>query len=187
VSDSGAFYTGRSWIDRGNILRDNVFENIFMREPIHLGWPSVQGVYLDDQMSGWQIENNTFINCSTGVLVGGGRRNVVQNNHFLNCNLGVHFDNRGMNWQKDMCAPGGQFEMQLNSVNYKQPPWSKAYPFLVSIMEDHPCIPVYNNIDQNDFCNCPKFLDATPDQVKEWLSTADGDTQKCPPLPKIMQ
>jgi len=181
VSDSGAFYTGRSWIDRGNVLRDNIFENIYMKEPVHLGWPSVQAVYLDDQMSGWQVENNTFFNCSTGILVGGGRNNVVTNNHFTNCTLDIHFDNRGMNWQKDMCAPGGEFEQQLNSVHYKQAPWSKEYPELVTIMQDHPCIPVYNHIDDNVYCQSKDFMDSTPQQVKDWLSTADGNVQRCPP------
>jgi len=187
VSDSGAFYTGRSWIDRGNVLRDSTFENIFMREPVHLGWPSVQAVYLDDQMSGWQIENNTFVNCSTGILVGGGRSNTVTNNHFLNCNLDIHFDNRGMNWQKDACSPGGMFEQQLKSVNYQQPPWSKAYPELVTIMQNHPCIPIDNHIDHNSYCNTPKFMDATPEEVKEWLSTADDNNQKCPPFHSYFQ
>jgi len=179
VSDSGAFYTGRSWIDRGNVLRQNTFENIYNIEPIVLGWPSVQAVYLDDQMSGWSIEGNTFINCQTGVVIGGGRRNNVTNNHFTNCTLSVHFDNRGMNWQNSSCAPGGSFEQQLNSVNYKQPPWSTAYPELVNIMQDHPCVPVYNNILNNYYCEGKNFIDATAGQVKDWFSVANDNVLKC--------
>ena len=50
TSDSGAFYTGRNWIDRGNIIRGNTFKNVFNTEKIHLGAPSVQAIYLDDQV-----------------------------------------------------------------------------------------------------------------------------------------
>jgi hypothetical protein len=32
----------------------------------------VSAVYLDDQMSGWTITNNRFLNCQTGVVIGGG-------------------------------------------------------------------------------------------------------------------
>ena len=51
-SDSGAFYSGRSWIDRGNIIRGNTFKNILNTEKTHLGYPSVQAIYLDDQVCG---------------------------------------------------------------------------------------------------------------------------------------
>ena len=50
VTDSGAFYSGRSWIDRGNIIRNSVFRDIQMTEKTSLGSPSVQAIYLDDQV-----------------------------------------------------------------------------------------------------------------------------------------
>ena len=31
VDDAGAFYTGRSWLQRGNVLRSNVFRGIRTR------------------------------------------------------------------------------------------------------------------------------------------------------------
>jgi len=182
ATDSGAFYTGRSWIDRGNSVQDNIFENIYNTEPTALGWPSIQGVYLDDQSSGWVVSNNTFINCQTGVVVGGGRRNIVTNNHFVNCTLSVHFDNRGMNWQNDTCKPGGLLDQQLISVNYQHPPWSTAYPEIVNIMSDHPCVPVYNNIGDNTYCETAnqKFLDASDADVKSWFSTDLNNKPLCP-------
>ena len=42
--------------------------------PTYLGYPSVQGLYLDDQMSGYTIYNNTFKSVQTGIMIGGGRR-----------------------------------------------------------------------------------------------------------------
>jgi len=53
VDDAGAFYTGRSWVERGNVLQHNTFRSIRTRVPVFLGAPSVQAIYLDDQMSGY--------------------------------------------------------------------------------------------------------------------------------------
>ena len=50
VTDSGAFYSGRSWIDRGNIIQHSVFSRIVTTEKVYLGYPSVQAIYLDDQV-----------------------------------------------------------------------------------------------------------------------------------------
>ena len=50
VTDSGAFYTGRSWILRGNIIRYSHFANVQTTEKTYLGSPSVQAIYLDDQV-----------------------------------------------------------------------------------------------------------------------------------------
>ena len=50
VTDSGAFYTGHSWIDRGNIIRHSTFTDIVTTEKVYLGSPSVQAIYLDDQV-----------------------------------------------------------------------------------------------------------------------------------------
>ncbi len=62
----------------------------------------VQAVYLDDQLSGTIITDNLFENCMTGVLLGGGRDNLVMFNHFTGNDLAVHLDNRGMNWQQSV-------------------------------------------------------------------------------------
>ena len=50
MTDSGAFYTGRSWIDRGNVIKHSVFSHIVTTEKVYLGSPSVQAIYLDDQV-----------------------------------------------------------------------------------------------------------------------------------------
>ena len=50
VTDSGAFYTGRSWILRGNIIRFSHFADVQTTEKTYLGAPSVQAIYLDDQV-----------------------------------------------------------------------------------------------------------------------------------------
>lgn len=98
AQDSGAFYTGRQWQERGNVVRSNMFSNIRAQVPTFLGYPSVQGLYLDDQMSGYTIYNNTFKAVQTGIMIGGGRRNHVKWNHFEDCDTAIEFDNRGKDY-----------------------------------------------------------------------------------------
>ena len=78
--DVGAFYVGRSWSQRGNVVQYNTFKNIKSTEKLAQASCSQNAFYLDDQMSGWNFTNNVIINATTGVLVGGGRHNNIQNN-----------------------------------------------------------------------------------------------------------
>lgn len=176
--DSGAWYSGRSWAKRGSIIRFNHFESIRTRESVFLGSPSVQAIYFDDQLSGHVVHNNTFIDCQKGVFIGGGRRFQVHSNYFQKCDVAVHIDNRGQSWQKDRCAPGGDFEKELKSLNYQQPPWSTHYPEIINIMKDHPCVPVYNNISQNQWCkSCKKFIDASEQNIHDWLDIVQDNPE----------
>ena len=43
-------------------------------------------------MSGWLVENNTFIDCQTAMLLGGGRDATIQNNKIESCALGLAFE-----------------------------------------------------------------------------------------------
>ena len=83
--DVGAFYVGRSWSQRGNVARYNTFSNIRSNEKLAQESCSQNAFYLDDEMSGWVFDSNTIINATTGVLLGGGRRNSITNNLFINC------------------------------------------------------------------------------------------------------
>jgi parallel beta-helix repeat protein len=42
----------------------------------------VQGIYLDDQMSGYEVYGNLIENCELGFMLGGGRDNLVHNNTY---------------------------------------------------------------------------------------------------------
>lgn len=105
--DSGSFYTcgqqGTAFINRGNVLRNNTFRRIRQEDKTFLGYPSVQAIYLDDQMSGWLIEGNTVIDAQMGIMVGGGRDVVVKGNSFIRCDKALHIDNRGMTNEKPSC------------------------------------------------------------------------------------
>ena len=49
------------------------------------------------EMSGYDFYGNTVINATTGVLLGGGRRNRIHSNTFIDNDLDIAFDNRGNN------------------------------------------------------------------------------------------
>jgi hypothetical protein len=105
--DSGSFYTcgqgGTAFVNRGNILRNTTFRRVRQEDTTFLGYPSVQAIYLDDQMSGWLIEDNTVIDAQMGLMVGGGRDTIVRGNSFINCDTGLHIDNRGTGGERSTC------------------------------------------------------------------------------------
>ena len=108
AADTGAFYVcgqaGSAYVNRNNTITGSSFTNIRNTVGTGVQGPSVQAIYLDDQMSGWSISNNSFYNCQTGSFIGGGRRNTVRNNYYEKCDTAHHFDNRGMNWEKSSAA-----------------------------------------------------------------------------------
>ena len=185
TSDSGAWYSGRSWVHRGSIIDSNIFENIYQLENIVLGAASVQGVYLDDQISGNNITNNIFIQCYSGILVGGGRRNLISKNYFAKCGNDILFDDRGLTWQTEFCQKNGTFEKELIIVNYTYPPWSSEYPYLPNIMNQQPCTPVFNQFINNKYCcnqdnnifNTCSFISQSNETIQSWNSTIYGNNQ----------
>jgi len=183
VSDSGAWYSGRSWSHRGNTLRNNTFTNIINLEAPVLGSLSIQAIYNDDQLCANTFEGNTFINCHKSIFIGGGRRHVVRGNRFISTGVAVHIDDRGLSWQKSYCTPpNGTFFQELDALHYQQPPWSTAYPALVNISTEHPCVPVYNNITGNCYNadGVPSFTDVTAGNQAKWLDTFSDNTSPCP-------
>jgi hypothetical protein len=143
--DAGAFYVGRDWTQRGNILRYNYWHEI-VGATGHGGMT----IYLDDQHSGYTIFGNVFEHCSRAVFIGGGDDNTVVNNVFVKCWKAAHVDNRGMGWQKKATdAPNGTLRTRLRAMPYKNDLWSREYPNLVNILEDDPNIPKRNVFRSN--------------------------------------
>ena len=80
-SDVGVFYTGRDWASRGNVVRWNYIHSNTNNE----GHGS-QAIYLDDCDSGDVVTGNiVFGGVGRGVLLGGGRDNILQGNIFIAC------------------------------------------------------------------------------------------------------
>jgi len=82
VSDSGCWYSGRSWAHRGSKLFNNTFRNCKDIEPTFLGYPETHGIYYDDQLSAHEAAYNKFYDGYQGIFVGGGRRHSVHDNYF---------------------------------------------------------------------------------------------------------
>ena len=76
--DMGVIYDGRSLIERGNIIRYNLICSVGEN-----GSGSF-AIYLDDGVSGYNIYGNIFYDFGTrGVLINGGRDNIIKDNIFI--------------------------------------------------------------------------------------------------------
>lgn len=151
MADVGAFYMGRNWTQRGNIVRYNFFHDL--SGP---GANYVNAVYLDDFTSGTIVHGNIFLRCATGVEIGGGRDNEISNNIFIENNLGISLDARGINWAKYFFeGKDSALFKGMDAMNYTQPPYSLRYPELLTLYADEPAVPKYNKIVNNISFNGP--------------------------------
>ncbi|HEU4778890.1 MAG TPA: right-handed parallel beta-helix repeat-containing protein, partial [Steroidobacteraceae bacterium] len=145
VSDAGAIYAGRDWTARGTVIRRNVFTHL---QPAIAGG-MVTAIYLDDMMSGTRIENNAIVDAQYGVLVGGGRDNIVTKNLFLSTHTPLHVDERALTWAHRAVAPGEVMDKRLNAMPVRDATWAAAYPLLASMRRDRAPMPEGNQIRSN--------------------------------------
>lgn len=159
TGDSGAFYMGRNWTMRGNMVMFNYFHDLGGASGLH-GTTDVVGVYLDDTAAGTTVYGNLFVRAKHGVQIGGGRDNIVSNNIFVDCDPAVSLDARGLTWAAGDLAPGGAWHMRelLNAVPYDKPPYAIRYPHLANLLADNPGAPKYNVITHNIAYRCAKWL-----------------------------
>ncbi len=175
TGDVGAFYMGRNWTMRGNVVRYNYFHDI--HGPYTHG---AMSVYLDDAASGTLIFGNVFYKASRAAFIGGGRDNTVENNIFVECNPAVHIDARCLGWANKYAVKGGGWHMyeKLEAVNYNQPPYSLRYPKLATILENDPLVPKGNVIARNvNFGG--KWLNLQGVK-REWVTFTDNYTEGNP-------
>jgi len=141
TSDCSAFYSGRSYSWYGNVIRYNYIHEV------GAGTVFAHGIYWDDCLSGQTAYGNIVQNTAHwGMLIGGGRDNVVENNIFINCrNNPIRYDQRGRNWElmgmKDQSylAPNATVRNRLRQVPYESEIWRKTYPQLAAFkIEESP-------------------------------------------------
>lgn len=149
TGDVGAFYIGRDWTQRGNIVRYNYFHNL-----LGPGLYGVMAVYLDDWSSATTIYGNIFYKAGRAAFVGGGRDNTIENNVFIECAPSTHVDARGLSWAKyyfDKTLPDYTNTMfdRMDAMNYLKPPFSEKYPELLKLYSDNPDVPKNNRIIRN--------------------------------------
>ena len=131
TGDAGAFYMGRDWTERGNVVRHNFFHDLGI---FGYGRHGVRAVYLDDCASGTTIFGNVFLRCTRAVLIGGGRDNRVENNLFVHCEPAIQLDGRGQclteQW-RDMVY--NTMLPRLEEMSHHEPPYADRYPQLADL------------------------------------------------------
>jgi hypothetical protein len=134
----------------------------------------------DDEQSGYTIEDNLCEDSMTCYFVGGGRDNVVRNNVCRNVGTCMHLDNRGLNWQHDSCVVNaswtGRLVQELYDVKYTQPPYSTAFPEIVTTLDRRPCTPVNVSYVGNSACNTSTLIDAALKDLDAWGDIFVGNT-----------
>jgi len=146
AGDAGAFYIGRDWSQRGNVIRYNYFHDLAATLENENGFNGVMGVYLDDQVSGETVFGNVFSRVNCGVMVGGGRDNMIANNIFASCGRAISLDARGMG---DNYSAGNTLFDRLQPIHHDRPPYSERYPALARVLSDEPGLPQGNEISRN--------------------------------------
>ncbi len=147
-NDAGAIYSGRSWIQRGNVIKNNYFHDIegFQKK-------GCVGVYLDDEFSSAEITGNLFVNVTAATFIGGGRDNKITNNIYVECHPAVRIDGRGLNWQKE--AVDGRLaslkkDGTVEGLSVVTEPYASAYPELRKVLEsENPYAPEGNLFARN--------------------------------------
>jgi len=128
TGDVGAFYMGRDWTMRGNVIRHNFFH--------HTGGVGMgsMGVYLDDCSGGATLFGNIFYQMSRAAFIGGGRDNTVENNIFVECQPAVQIDARGLDprpvWHNMVYTT---MKRSLDAMKPHQPPYRTRYPELAQL------------------------------------------------------
>jgi hypothetical protein len=128
TGDVGAFYMGRDWTMRGNIIRHNFFHHT---QGVGMG---SMAVYMDDCASGTTVFGNVFYRCTRAAFIGGGRDNRVENNIFVECEPAVMIDGRGLDpkpvWRNMVYQT---LKEHLDAMKPHQPPYSVRYPGLAEL------------------------------------------------------
>ena len=183
TGDAGAFYMGRDWSQRGNVVRFNYFHDLGAYDDKFSAhhFSETMGVYLDDWTSGTRVFGNVFYKANRAMLIGGGRDNTVENNIFVDCKPAIHVDARGLSeWTKQYWD--GTYPIlfdRLKEVNATQPPYTDRYPELATLLQDEPRAPKGNRIIRNIAVGKATWLDLRGVDMK-WLETRDNLTEGDP-------
>ena len=143
-------------------------------------------IYLDDQVSGFTVSNNTFRRTARALMLGGGRDNVFSSNVLEGTDgsfEAINFDNRGMTWGNAGCnasAGGDPILLRfLARVPYNSSEvWTTAFPSLSRTLSDAPCTPRHNRVSNNVVCGSVAglpWIDATAQEVTAWGSVLAGN------------
>lgn len=149
TGDCGAIYAGRDWTAVGTVISGNWIHDL---KGVPGRWPC--GIYLDDQLSGVTVQGNLIERAPLGILVGGGRYDVVTGNILRDCPEALHLDSRGtQDWTAKMQVT---LHERLAKVPADKAPWKSRYPMLKDMLKDRPQLPVGTRISGNALVDCAK-------------------------------
>jgi hypothetical protein len=181
--DAGAIYTGRDWGSRGNVIKNNYIHDINSTNTEAGG---VQAIYLDDCASGISVISNIFCNIDAiGIVIGGGRDNIVTGNIIVNCGLAaVQADRRDGGWINLKKDNNFNLKEKIEKLNYKSEIWSKKYPKLAAIFDngyEDAKLPYGNEVNNNVFWNNKNnFNEARVGALKYFSISNNAELQKSP-------
>jgi hypothetical protein len=165
-SDVGVFYTGRDWASRGNVVRWN-----YIHDTANNKGHGSQAIYLDDCDSGDRVVGNiVFGGVGRGVLLGGGRDNVIEGNIFIHLPKGIHVDARGPRGIIFDKPGSWNLKAKCEAVGYQSPLWKKRYPRLATILDNQPLMPLGNVMRSNVFIACKQPFALAKGVKAEWLT-----------------
>jgi hypothetical protein len=106
---------------------------------------------MDDCWSGTTIFGNVLCNTDGGVVINGGRENLVKNNVFVGCTTeAIYAAQPGFTYDASLVTnTNSKLWMSLYAMPYQSPPWSVQYPALVSVATNNPAAALGNVIQNN--------------------------------------
>ncbi|WP_172799722.1 right-handed parallel beta-helix repeat-containing protein [Leptolyngbya sp. O-77] len=160
TEDAGAFYRGRSWVNRGHAIRNNYihhigryFNPVQAAEDADTGivyGPFTQdefgdiGIYFDDRDAGTTVVGNVIHGGTVGVWVGGGHDQKIIGNILIKATrAALRIDTRGLintyctleNYQTPDC--NDELYRKTMEHNPLQPPLATKYPELAKKLREN--------------------------------------------------
>lgn len=137
-SDAGAIYGGRDWGARGIVIRHNFIHDL---RTFFDGY-GVQGIYLDDCLSGVRVDGNVLYRIADyGIQHGGGRDTIMVGNVIARSGGALVADRRcatslDRGVPNDTPGDGWNLLEKLRDVGYQEEPWASTYPECAAIPDD---------------------------------------------------
>jgi hypothetical protein len=133
TGDAGAICIGRDWTAHGNVLRGNLVHDVAGTDERFQN-----AFYVDDMASGITLEDNLVIRCNWGMLIGGGRDNLILDNAFVACGKAIMFDARGVGWMAPHIADPATSTLhrRLAEAPIDREPWCSRFPSLAGYLTD---------------------------------------------------
>ena len=154
ADDAGAITLAHDPTFRGNhIVRNHIFDIG------GLGHKDIVGIYLDDFASGTQVEGNVLERTVRGIVIGGGRDNLLEKNVIVDCLAGIQVDCRGQRWAKQVFqGETSIYQKYCAAISHNTDVYAERYPQLATVLDDEPQVAKGNTIRLNEI-RCPIAID----------------------------